>query len=68
MWSVQVCVHNAFTNSIAPKSALKKTRKDADNKENVSPDLYEVKRRRRLYGELAITEEGKGHRSFLTFY
>ena len=38
-------VHNAFTNSIAPKSALKKTSKDAGNKENVSPDLYEVKRR-----------------------
>ena len=44
--------HNAFKNSGGPKSALKRKIKDADtqskcrnDKENLSPEMYEVKRR-----------------------
>ena len=46
-------VHDAFTNSGGPKSALKRKIKDAgtsqgkcnNDKENLSPEMYEVKRR-----------------------
>ena len=55
-------VHNAFKDSGGPKSALKRKIKDADtlnkcrdDKENLSPEMYEVKRR----GSLAKVHKKK---------